>query len=658
MFNKLWPLSSSTPPPRTEADEATASRDAEQSQRREQYIQRGRQHNESVDRTTLHDDDNDDYSDGDDDDDAASTLPAKRNSKVKRTGRILTRVSDELPLVKVDAGAIVVSRPELVPGSRTVERTNEALCMVKSLTENKAYKDGDLSIIRHNLMPSIANAIGSWLQEVRSPASQAIDLFTGQTLELARLMHMALYHVTEGQSLCHQVIEILTLVVDEGGVPPIDEIQDLRRRIDRQVSNSKQSLKEFGDLSEDVEWAKRHISGLTTTEYVSARKTRSVWEGINKSAGSILGASTVFGVGAGIVAVATKGGAHVEATQISDTVTKVLGGLGWAASALGYQTKELQEDAQEKKSRGELLALTFESIVNIEHCVKTFKHTFQTLEFHFCLPFFDETPLEDNVVLSKWRAVEVLFRVVCEQLKAMTKVTKDHRVEPPLNPYELDAIPIIWSGVAAHLESTPAAGPAPAPAVDQFVPSDIVFPAMVEHAPSGSVRQTAGPPEASSSSMVATSTLASASTATPTVPTAPDSVRSDSQSLLVADVPALSSSQKGKARALGENVAADLASLAMASVVPSQAHAPQETTLRVNASDTNGQCDAPILANLAIAVASFESASPTAEATTPGNKDPTPETMGEMDAGGEMDITEGAAEASNVWSTALVTETL
>ncbi|KAG9003642.1 hypothetical protein FRB94_003031 [Tulasnella sp. JGI-2019a] len=473
--------------------------------------------------------------------------------------------------------------------------------MVKSLTENKAYKDGDLSIIRHNLMPSIANAIGSWLQEVRSPASQAIDLFTGQTLELARLMHMALYHVTEGQSLCHQVIEILTLVVDEGGVPPIDEIQDLRRRIDRQVSNSKQFLKEFGDLSEDVEWAKRHISGLTTTEYVSARKTRSVWEGINKSAGSILGASTVFGVGAGIVAVATKGGAHVEATQISDTVTKVLGGLGWAASALGYQTKELQEDAQEKKSRGELLALTFESIVNIEHCVKTFKHTFQTLEFHFCLPFFDETPLEDNVVLSKWRAAEVLFRVVCEQLKAMTKVTKDHRVEPPLNPYELDAIPIIWSGVAAHLESTPAAGPAPAPAVDQFVPSDIVFPAMVEHAPS---------------------------------------------------------SQKGKARALGENIAADLASLAMASVVPSQAHAPQETTLRVNASDTNGQCDAPILANFTIAVARSESASLTAEATTPGNKDLTSETMGEMDAGGEMDITEGAAEASNVWSTALVTETL
>ncbi|KAG9025062.1 hypothetical protein FRB95_010591 [Tulasnella sp. JGI-2019a] len=532
--------------------------------------------------------------------------------------------------------------------------------MVKNLAENKAYKNGDLSIIRHNLLPSIANAMGSWLPEVRSPASQAIDLFAGLTLELARLVYMVLYHVMEGQSLCRQVIEMLQLVVDGGEVPPVEEIQDIRRRLNRQRRYSMESLKELGDLSEDLDWSRHHISGLVTAEHVSARKTRSLLQNAAKVGGSILGVSSVFAVGASIVAVATKAGAQVEAKQVSATAARVLGGLGWATSALGYQTKEFEEDVQRKRSRGELLALAFESIVDVGHCVKTFTHTFQNLEFHFCLPFFSKTLLDDGVVLDKWRAVEVLFRVVYEQLKRVTKVTKEHRTEPPLNPYELDKFPIIWSGVAAHLEPAPPAGPALSSAVDQFVPIDLASAATVEHVPSGLVCQIAVPPEASLSSTATTSALASASTATPAVQTTPDSVSQGNQSLVVADIPALSSSHKGKGRAPGENVAADLASLGVAPITPPQVHAPQETTLDIKASDVKSQCNAPTLANLTIAVpvAGSESTRPAAETTTPDNKDARAETMGEVDAGGEMDITEGAVAISNRWGTAPVIETL
>ncbi|KAG9024860.1 hypothetical protein FRB95_010957 [Tulasnella sp. JGI-2019a] len=97
MFNKLWPLSSSTPPqPRTEEDEATVNRDAEQSHRREQYIQRGRQHNGSIGRGTSYDDDDDDDNDDDDDDDddedTVSAFPAKQDLKFKRMRKIGIRL--------------------------------------------------------------------------------------------------------------------------------------------------------------------------------------------------------------------------------------------------------------------------------------------------------------------------------------------------------------------------------------------------------------------------------------------------------------------------------------------------------------------------------------------------------------------------------------
>ncbi|KAG9022428.1 hypothetical protein FRB95_014787 [Tulasnella sp. JGI-2019a] len=437
MLRKAWSPFSLTQAFPSSEEVAIVAQDEERSRRWKEYVRRGRLHNQSISRKDYLDDEFDK-----EDNHVESEGACCHSDTLSSTQDPLTGCqTGSTELVKFNkARALVVAQIDQVHAAKTVDRTTEALRTVSIIIEKKTYKDGDQSIIRHNLSPLIVKSLGSWSPSARAPASQAIDLFAGQTIEFGRLLQVTLYHVAEGQLLCGEVIAILQSFFYEGGEPPVAKIQDLRHRISRQRRYSMEALKELDDLLGDFEWSKKNVSSLVATEHTSAKKERSLWQSVVANSSTVLCISALFTVGTSLAILSGQTSVHAEAKDIADIANKVLGGMGWVATGLSYQTKELEVDVQKKKSRGEMLAPALESIVDVGYCVKHYKNSFQTLESHFCIPFFTATDLDDGAVLDKWMAAEVLFQAFYNNMTMITKAMKDYRIELPLNPYGMENI--------------------------------------------------------------------------------------------------------------------------------------------------------------------------------------------------------------------------
>ncbi|KAG9024865.1 hypothetical protein FRB95_010962 [Tulasnella sp. JGI-2019a] len=316
----------------------------------------------------------------------------------------------------------------LFHGGNTVRRTEEALRAMKNVAKDPTYlESGQYTLLRRNL-PSLATAL--W-QPTPTPAADAMALFTGQTTVFCHLVQMTLYYVAEGLSLSQRVSDVMRLVL-AGSPPPEDTIDELWRERNRLLRDCPKLIAEMEELVKDLEDSP--IIDLAVSENAATQRQQNLWRVIFITGIVFAGLSAVATCGAEVANLADHANAMVKATvtQTASVATYV----ACAGTGTMYQLAANNQSAERHKKQADMLSSAFGNLVDIKHCVKHFKNSFEDLLQNLNLPLFeDHTFGDESIVLDKWMTTHTLYGFFHEHVKEITKAMLDNGIALPAHPY-------------------------------------------------------------------------------------------------------------------------------------------------------------------------------------------------------------------------------
>ncbi|KAG9024861.1 hypothetical protein FRB95_010958 [Tulasnella sp. JGI-2019a] len=434
-MRKFFNFSSTLEPAEiAEIAEIARLRQAKEDRRRE-HIQIGRTHNMNMARNT----DRPDASRADDANEGMHLDNRQDNLDQRDDGTgSLQRPSDIIVShVTTSADGKIVLNPNaahLFHGEGTARRTEEALRVIKSAVKDPIYlESGQSTLLRRNL-PLRVTAL--W-RPASSPTAETVDLFSGQTIIFCRLVQMASYYVVEGLCLAEHVVDVMGAVL-AGGPPPEATIVKLWKQRNSQLRECTKLIRDMDELLQDLEDSP--INDLAVSEHTATRRQQNIWRTIVIT-GALFGSLSVaanFGAEIANLVDHTSEGVKAAVVQTASVSTYV----GWAASGVMYQMEVSDQEAERHKTQALMLSSAFSNLVNIKHCAKHFKHSFESLLKHLALPLFEDHSFEDEYfVLDKWKATKSLYELFHERVKNISRVMIENEIPLPAHPYSVSPRP-------------------------------------------------------------------------------------------------------------------------------------------------------------------------------------------------------------------------
>ncbi|KAG9023762.1 hypothetical protein FRB95_012549 [Tulasnella sp. JGI-2019a] len=350
-------------------------------------------------------------------DDAAGSLQRTSDTTVSH----VTTSADGNVVLSQDAA-------HLFHGESTARRADEALRAIKSVAKDPIYLESNQSTFLRRNLPSRVTAL--WWP---TPIAEAVDLFSGQTIIFCRLVQMASYYVVEGLCVAEHVVDVMSAVL-AGSPPPEATIVKLWKQRNSQLRECTRIIRDMEELLQDL--GNSPINDLMVSEYVATRRQQNIWRTIFLTSALIgcLSAAASFGAEIANLVDHTSKGVQSTVIQCAAVATYV----GWAATVVMYQLEICDKDAERHEKQAIMLSSAFSNLVNIKHCIKHFKHSFESLLQYLALPLFEDHAFEDEyIVLDKWKATKSLHEFFHEHVKKISQVMIENDVPLPAHPYSV-----------------------------------------------------------------------------------------------------------------------------------------------------------------------------------------------------------------------------